>query len=359
MSELIENKLDNLFEFAHRLIDGENGKMLIETYQEVIETVNATEAMQVFDRLLTKGYPVEKVKANVGKIVNVFFKSLNALQWNKPGKGHFLFYLMRENREVSILTKRQAMAMQLQTGIEKRLSTGDANIFEANRVRSELSKTQSELQITESRRKALNLKLTELNGGKTLIVTDTVFSEINGFVFSDTSTNVIFSRNPQVKQWEAEIQIPQRNISLQRALSLPKFEIGYRQDINTGQTFSGFHAGISILLFENKNTVKSAKARQLYANEAFNAYRLELQSNVSQLMVEYKAVQLSVSSMNEVFKTLNTPELLLKAYKGGQINYTEFFSEYENYQQTALYLEELNQKAASLQLQLYILSVIN
>lgn len=264
--------------------------------------------------------------------------------------------LIFTNRKVSILTKRQAMAVQLQSGIEKRLSAGDANIFEANRVRSELAKTQSELQITESRRKALNMKLTELNGGKPLVVTDTVFSEITGFVVSDTSTNVISSRNPQVKQWEAEMQIAQRNISLQRALSLPKFEIGYRQDINTGQTFSGFHAGISIPLFENKNTVKSAKARQLYATEAFNAYRLELQSNVSQLLEEYKAVQLSVSSMNEVFKTLNTPELLLKAYKAGQINYTEFFSEYENYQQTSLHVEELNQKAASLQLQLYVLS---
>lgn len=263
--------------------------------------------------------------------------------------------LIFTNRKVSILTKRQAMALQLQSGIEKRLSTGDANIFEANRVRSELAKTQSELRITESHRKALNLKLTELNGGKPLAIADTVFSGITGFVVSDTSMNVISSRNPQVKQWEAEMQIAQRNISLQRALSLPKFEIGYRQDINTGQTFSGFHAGISIPLFENKNTVKSAKAKQLYTIEAFNAYRLELQSNISQLMEEYKAVLLSVSSMNEVFKTLNTPELLLKAYNAGQINYTEFFSEYENYQQTALYIEELNQKAASMQLQLHVL----
>ncbi len=106
MSELIihkSEKLDKLYQFAHRLIDGENGKMLIETYQEVIETVNAAEAMQVFDRLLNEGYPVSKVKCNVGKIINVFFKSLNAIQWNKPNEGHFLYYLMLENREVEKL----------------------------------------------------------------------------------------------------------------------------------------------------------------------------------------------------------------------------------------------------------------
>lgn len=106
MSELIESrneKLEQLYQFSHRLIDGEDGKMLIETYRQAIEAVNATEAMQVFDRLLQSGYPVEKVKANVGKIINVFYKSLNAVAWEQPGKGHFLHYLMQENREVEKL----------------------------------------------------------------------------------------------------------------------------------------------------------------------------------------------------------------------------------------------------------------
>lgn len=103
MSELIENKnlkLERIYEFTHRLIDGENGKMLFDSYQDVINTVNAAEAMQVFDMLLTRGYQVEKVKASVGKIINVFYKSLNSLPWEKPQEGHFLTFLMQENRQV-------------------------------------------------------------------------------------------------------------------------------------------------------------------------------------------------------------------------------------------------------------------
>lgn len=106
MSEIMENrndKLNSLYDFAHRLIDGENGKMLIETYQQSISTVNAVDAMQVFDRLLKERYPVEKVKANVGKIINVFFKALSADHWTKPDEGHFMYYLMLENREVEKL----------------------------------------------------------------------------------------------------------------------------------------------------------------------------------------------------------------------------------------------------------------
>jgi len=103
MSEHLNNSGDmlrKLYEFASRLIDGENGRMLVDTYNQWIGRVNAEETMEVLDMLLAKGYPVEKVKANTGKIINVFHKSLDSREWDMPGEGHFLHYLMMENRAV-------------------------------------------------------------------------------------------------------------------------------------------------------------------------------------------------------------------------------------------------------------------
>lgn len=102
MSELINNKherLEHLIRFAGRLISGENGRELVDEYQSLINTITAPETMQVFDNLLVQGIPVEVVKKNVGKLINLFFKSLNAAPLNTPGDGHFLHYLMLENRE--------------------------------------------------------------------------------------------------------------------------------------------------------------------------------------------------------------------------------------------------------------------
>jgi DUF438 domain-containing protein len=56
--------------------------------------------MQVFDQLLVEGIATEKVKASVGKILNVFYKSLSSQTRQKPEPDHFLSLLMRENREV-------------------------------------------------------------------------------------------------------------------------------------------------------------------------------------------------------------------------------------------------------------------
>jgi PAS domain S-box-containing protein len=103
MSELINNTNqypEALCRFAERLINGENGNLLIEEYKQDLNSVNAAEAMQVFDYLLVNGYPFSKVKQNVGKIINVFYKSLASKIWNKPPEGHFLHYMMLENREV-------------------------------------------------------------------------------------------------------------------------------------------------------------------------------------------------------------------------------------------------------------------
>ncbi len=127
MTEQINNSTGrpgNLYEFARRLIDGENGRPLIREYATFIETVTAAETLQLLDSLLQHGYSVSEVKRNVGKIINVFYKSLNGTRWNKPGEGHFLYYLMKENREVEkiIAEVRPAIRSVLKgegTGVEE------------------------------------------------------------------------------------------------------------------------------------------------------------------------------------------------------------------------------------------------
>lgn len=109
MSEFINNnadRLNQLYNYSHRLIDGDNGKELYYEYRPYIETINAVEAMQVLDMLLVQGYSVETVKRNVGKLINIFFKALNSYAWNKPAEGHFIFYLMQENRQVEKVMNR-------------------------------------------------------------------------------------------------------------------------------------------------------------------------------------------------------------------------------------------------------------
>lgn len=116
MAEIIKGnseRIQSLFDFARRLILGENGKILVEQYQNFTDTVTPEETMQVLDKLLIEGIPHEKVKASVGKIINVFHESLAAFEWEKPSGGHFLNYLMDENREVKKILKEIRVAFKM------------------------------------------------------------------------------------------------------------------------------------------------------------------------------------------------------------------------------------------------------
>ena len=127
MSEFIDKsatQIAALTDFSRRLINGENGKVLIEKYQQNIYSVSPQETMQVLDNLLLEGYTNETVKTNVGKILNVFYKSLNGYEWNKPTEGHFLYYMMLENREVEkIMTELKSVTKLFFNNVNPDLQT--------------------------------------------------------------------------------------------------------------------------------------------------------------------------------------------------------------------------------------------
>ena len=105
MSEFLNNhslQTAKLLEYSKKLIAGENGNAMYDQYQNEIENATAEEAMEVLDQLLQSDIPFEVVKENVGKIMNVFYKSLNSENLPLIPQNHFLHYLMLENRAMEI-----------------------------------------------------------------------------------------------------------------------------------------------------------------------------------------------------------------------------------------------------------------
>ncbi len=109
MSEIFNNdaeRMDALIELCQGLVKGGKGKVLVEKHRVVIDTVTPWETMAVLDKMLIDGFPFDELKAGVGKIINIFFKSLNTYHWEKPAQGHYLYYMMLENQHVKVLMNR-------------------------------------------------------------------------------------------------------------------------------------------------------------------------------------------------------------------------------------------------------------
>ena len=100
MSKNIDNsekRLQDLLAFSMGMMSGESGKELIEKYQDAIDNITPHDMLSLEDKQVQMWMTPDIIKKDVEKIINVFSKSLDRYEWEKPKEGTFLYYLMIEN----------------------------------------------------------------------------------------------------------------------------------------------------------------------------------------------------------------------------------------------------------------------
>ena len=103
MSEFINNRekrIEALLSFSMGMMEGKDGKTLIDKYSEAIENITPHDVIEMEDRQVKKGVEVSKIKKHIEKIMNVFNPYLEKYEWDKPEKGHPLYYMMEENKKL-------------------------------------------------------------------------------------------------------------------------------------------------------------------------------------------------------------------------------------------------------------------
>ncbi len=101
MSEFIANsekRLHDLLAFSLGMMNGENGRELMEKYSDALNSITPHDMLKLEDRQMQMGISATTIKKDVDKVVNTFFKQLSKYSWQRPAEGSFLFYLMLENQ---------------------------------------------------------------------------------------------------------------------------------------------------------------------------------------------------------------------------------------------------------------------
>mgnify|MGYP006277787103 FL=1 len=125
MSEYINNRekrIEALLSFSMGMMEGKDGKTLIDKYSDAIENITPHDIIEMEDRQVKKGVEVSKIKKHIEKIMNVFNPYLEKYEWDKPQKGHPLFYLMKENKELKIFlneTKEVIKKIEFDSDVDK------------------------------------------------------------------------------------------------------------------------------------------------------------------------------------------------------------------------------------------------
>lgn len=235
-----------------------------------------------------------------------------------------IIYLRKQK---AILDIRQKNADRLAALYHQRIESGDANQMELNKIQLEKINARNASRLNEAALRAQVEKLLNLNGGVSIDLAGDSYGNTPPLPGYEQLESEYLAADPTLKTLSGESETANREIKLSKAQSLPKFDIGYRRNGGSEEKMNGFRVGMSIPLWENKNTVKRAKVQAEYAAANIDDNTQAMKSNLRELYVQAQALHHSSEEYASTLASQSNEELLNKALEAGQISMIDYFVE--------------------------------
>ena len=242
--------------------------------------------------------------------------------------------LVYRNKMQVPLTKRKEATEMWLANFKKKLDSGDGTILDVNKAEIQLLEIKKQFQDNASIIAKLKEQLTSLNGGNSINLEDLTYFDVPVIPNFETLEKEIQAQDYLRKSLEQEKVIAQKQIEVSKALALPKMELGYHYQGILGQTYNGIHTGISLPLWESKNTVKLQKAKMVYAESVSTDHSNERYYEVKQLYGRYESLKSILADYEKINQSVEPIRLLDKALAAGQISALEYFVELNYYNTT-------------------------
>ncbi|KAA9338864.1 TolC family protein [Adhaeribacter soli] len=256
------------------------------------------------------------------------------------------------NRQKVTLARRLQTSERLYHDYQKKFKQGFASILEVNKSRIQLTTLQNEVRQIESQLKLYTEKLTQLNGGNVIAVTDTLYPAQTQLPAYEVMDSVVEVNDPILKTVKQQREIAVKEKEVARALTLPKLGAGYHSQAILGQTFNGGRVGVSVPLWQDKNKVKQKEAEILYSELQIQSHRTEHLHDIKALYDRYESLRAGLVDYQNLMQDVKSDVLLAKALRLGEISSIEYFMEltyfYNAYDNYLALKKEYNQVVARL-----------
>ena len=281
------------------------------------------------DFTITQQFDFPSVYGNRAKLAEAKIEQNSYLQKNAEQEvlleaKKLLIELVYENKRQDELEKRLVVSQRLFSDTKKRFDLQDATILNYNKIKVQLATAQSDIVLQRGKLAQIRDELTNLNGGVEIRLTDTIYPPIIPVPSFEELDSLIEANDPIVKSFEKNIDVNKQQLGVVRSLTLPKFETGYHSQSILGQSYRGFHLGISIPLWENRNKVKAQSQALDYSSLRMVEHRIEHSFSNRAVYDRHVSIKASLSELQEILGGLNTLPMLTKALSLGQITSIDY-----------------------------------
>ena len=223
--------------------------------------------------------------------------------------------------------KRLENANTLLEAITRKTDQGESNILDLNKIKLLQLEVKNQAELNATELKTLQHRLDEFNGGLAVDLSQIEYPVVTSLPSFETLDSLIESNDPIVKTVKQEREINRKQVGLTRSLTLPKFEGGYHQQSILGQKYQGFHVGMTIPLWENKNKVKTEQARLMLSEYQITEHRTKHYFENKQLYEQYLHWQKTFAEYQTILTSANNEQLLNKAFQAGELSLMEYLME--------------------------------
>ena len=246
--------------------------------------------------------------------------------------------------------RRIRKADKLYQMLERKMKDGEGNILDANKAKIQWLALQNERQLLDIRRRQSIEHLTMLNGGRSVVYLDTLYPPLPTLPTFDSLETFLESVDPNLKALLQQERLATQQIVITKALALPKLEAGYHYQGILGQKFHGIHVGMSVPVWEKKNTVRQRQLEAVAVQGEIAAHRNEHFHEIKQAYERFTGLRQTLADYLALLTSTNNLPLLEKALNGGQISATEYY-------QDALQYYALTDKAYLLEKEMHLAAV--
>ncbi|ADV45212.1 outer membrane efflux protein [Bacteroides helcogenes P 36-108] len=271
-------------------------------------------------------------------------------------------------RRQTLLDERLKNAEELSAMYAKRMDTGDASVLETNKINLELLNVRTEARTNKTTLNNKLKELTALNGNQPLTpgrpspYTD--LPSVSTLGLAEYPANPLpadfrqvcdelLALDPILKALNDEGDAACKQVSASLQGWLPKLELGYRRNTESGHPLNGVVVGFSFPLFENRHKVKIAKSQALNFGYRKENAALQASSTLWQLYEEARNLHASIKEYEQTFGQQQDLALLRQALAGGQISMIEYFLEVSVVYQSKSNLLQLENQYQRVMAQIY------
>lgn len=223
------------------------------------------------------------------------------------------------------------IAKEIAESYQKMYREGAIDVIERNQVNMYLLTCANDKEKIDIERKSLLNELKALNGGVG-IQFDTA-----DFLLSPLPVNfnewysTAELNSPVIQYLNQQIDISKQQVKLNQALALPKLSAGYADERILGEKLQGITIGVSIPLWENKNTVKQAKADVISIESSLEDNKIQYYNRLQNLFNKSVDLQATAVKYSEALSSYNSVPMLRKALEVGEISLLNYLLQIEAY----------------------------